>query len=326
MEGRHGQVAALAGRLLGQLSQEPREWLVEADEERVVALAREPSSLLGGEQRLAGPGRADDLHPAVALQPLQDALLVVGQLDGRPFALGDLAPEQALELDWRLEDLLEEMDADGTGRAAVRRLGRPGLESSIDRVTGGRRIVGRQGGVVEDQFGDEIRAEEAEARASAGEVDIGQGDCVAADRTEVGRPIRQLIQLVHQGMEAALRLAERVGVEAVRAGVPTTVGVAPDLARLRLDDQEAALRVGDHEIGLAVAQLTVVAGSTGPFDVGEDAVLGLGQGGADPLLNEQFGGLTGGQRWAQAGVPSPSRRPRAAAIVPTSVGRQSSAR
>jgi len=36
--------------------------LVEADEERPVALAGEPASLLGRQHRLAGAGRPDDLH------------------------------------------------------------------------------------------------------------------------------------------------------------------------------------------------------------------------------------------------------------------------
>ena len=63
VERRH--VEAGRGRRLLELADEARrEALVEADQERPVPLARQPTGLLGGEHRLPAARRADDLEPA----------------------------------------------------------------------------------------------------------------------------------------------------------------------------------------------------------------------------------------------------------------------
>ena len=176
--------------------------------------------------------------------------------------------------------------------------------------------------MVEDQTGDDIRAEQAEAGARAVEIDIGQGDGVAGERMEVGRSIGQLVELAEEGTEAALGLGEGIRVQLVAARPPPAGGVPADLAGLRLDDEEAAVRMGDHEVGLAVGQLAAVTRAPGPGDVREDAVaVGRWQGGPNPRLHELLCGLPGGQRGNR--IPPPGRRPRAAATLPNSVAVQS---
>ena len=93
--------------------------------------------------------------------------------------------------------------------------------------------------------------------------------------------------------------------------------------------------MGNHEIGLAVAQASVVGRAREPLDVGEDAVFGR-QGGAQAVVDEPLGVLTAGHQvirergarptrprvgfGARPGVADPYRY-RAIAIVTTAVPR-----
>ena len=95
-----------------------------------------------------------------------------------------------------------------------------------------------------------------------------------------------LLELGDEAVVAVGRLLERRSVELADARPPATLAVAPDLAGLDLDRQEAALRVGDDEVGLALALDPVVAHQ--PGDVGEHRVLGRERG-AQPLEHVALG-------------------------------------
>ena len=79
------------------------------------------------------------------------------------------------------------------------------------------------------------------------------------------------------------------------AGPPAPVRVAPDLARLDLDDEEAAIGMGDHEVGLALAPTAVAVDRADPGDVLEDPVVGR-QRGTKAIGDTALGGFPLGQR------------------------------
>ena len=288
-------MAALPGRSLDEVAQQPRERLVEADQERVVALPRKLSSFFGREQGLAGSGRTDDMDAPIARQPAQDVLLNLGHLDRQALALADLAAEEAPQVDRLREKAGQQLHAGPTRRSFAGRLGRPDLERSLDGSARGRGVIAWQRVMVEHELGQDVRAEEPSPGAGARQIDIGQGDGVAGDRMEVRRSARELVELPKQGVKAPPGLFEGIGDERVAAREPAAARVAPDLAALDLDDEEAAIRMGDHEIRLAVADLAVVAGSPGPGHVREHPIaVRLRQRGADSALDEELGAATAG--------------------------------
>ncbi len=144
--------------------------------------------------------------------------------------------------------------------------------------------------MVEDELGQDVGPEEGDASAGAVEVDVRKRDGVARDGAEVCRPSRQVVELAQERVEVALGLLPGVRLELAWSRPPATGGVAPDRARLRLDDEKAAVGVGDHEVRLAVGQLPVIAGAAGPTDVGEDAIaVSFGECRSDALLDTSFG-------------------------------------
>ncbi len=81
-----------------------------------------------------------------------------------------------------------------------------------------------------------------------------------------------------------------LGLSSCAARVPAAVGVALDLARLDLEDEEAPIGMGDHDVGLAVAKAPFGRGPAEPGDVLEEAVLGR-QGGPESIGDESLGSL-----------------------------------
>ena len=68
------------------------------------------------------------------------------------------------------------------------------------------------------------------------------------------------------------------------------MGVALDLARLDLEDEEAPIGMGEHDVGLAVAEASLGRGPAEPGDVLEDPVVGR-EGGPKPIDDELLGSL-----------------------------------
>ncbi len=234
---------------------------------------REPAGLLRREHRLAGPRGADDLDAPVPLEPPQDADLVLGQLDDRALAVGDLATEQGPKGDRLLEDLLEQVDALRARRLPIAGFAGPQVERLLDGLPGRVGVVDWELGPIEHEVGLDPGPDELEPVAGAGEIDIGQGDGVAGDRAEVARRVGQLRELVHERVHARHRLLERARLELAAAGVPAAVRVALDLARLDLEDEEAPIGMGEHDVGLAIPEPAVLRGPAEPGHIAEETVL-----------------------------------------------------
>ena len=103
--------------------------------------------------------------------------------------------------------------------------------------------------------GDESARYRARARpeppAHRVEVDVGQRDAVAGDRLQAGRPAPAARRACGRARACCQPPARTGSLEL--AGPPTTpVRVAPDLARLDLEDEQAPIRMGDHDVGLAL--------------------------------------------------------------------------
>ena len=178
-----------------------REALVEAEEERPIALARQPAGLLGGQHRLAAAGGPDDLQAADAPGPIEDELLLVarGQQLG-PVVL-DPAADEAVQRPGGGEDLV-----DGGGRA-----GRAESPSSRRRPSERRRARPSGGSTrrlerlgVEDELARGVGAQEDVAARQARQVDVGQGDRVAGARLLPRRPVGQGLELADQLVLAVL--------------------------------------------------------------------------------------------------------------------------
>ena len=252
------------GDLARLVREQPRQRRVEADEQRLVALAREPAGLLDREHRLAGPGTADDRRPPHAAQHVEGRELLVGQLDDLAFAVGDLAAEQRPKLERR---------GDGRRRAA-RRPWRRALAwrrrttaRSTDRpsraAAGCAAACVASSGLVEDELGVGVGADQGR-RVEAREVDVGERDGVAGDRVEAGLPGRQLARAWRPGCGGCRRPA---GTATDRAAGrrPTSARVSSRLTGPALTSMARKPRsgVGDDEVGLALALGAVAAEEPG---------------------------------------------------------------
>ena len=172
------------------------------------------------------------------------------------------------QLERCLADRPQQLDALRSRRSPVG-LSAPDLERPIDeRAQFGPTLVGvHEHRLVGDQLRVRVEPEESEAPAHRIEIDIGERDGVARDRREVGLPVGQLAELLDQGVLAGGGLLERTARQAL-AGVPRSGAVTADLAGLHLDDEQAAIRVADDDVRLALVLVAVVAHE--PADVRED--------------------------------------------------------
>lgn len=123
----------------------------------------------------------------------------------------------------------------------------------------------------------------------AGQVDIREGDRVAAPRSLAGRPAGQVGKRQAKRPLGALGLLERRLVEEEVAEVPAPLAVARRAAGLHLDHQEASVGVDDHEVRLAVAGRPQRPGPADPAHAGVEAKLGR-QGLAHPRVDPDLGG------------------------------------
>ena len=143
----------------------------------------------------------------------------------------------------------------------------PVSNSSKQRSTHSRSFMFRCGSgaeplLVEDQLGVGVGAHQ-DLGIEAGEVDVRERDGVAGDRVESGLPGRQLLELGDEAVVAVGGLLERRPGELVVPGPPAPEAVAADGPGLDLDGEEAALRVGDQDVRLALAQDAAVAHEPG---------------------------------------------------------------
>ena len=285
VEGPHPQMPGPRRDVERLVEQQPRERRVEAHEQGVEALGRELLRLGDGEHRLARPGATDDGRPPRVAQRVQQVQLLIGQAHDLAVAVGDLAPKERSKLERRGHHRGQDLDALDARPSLRPRI--PQLEAAIDpfaQLPIALR-VGCQERLVEDQLRVGVGAHQ-DLRVEAGEVDVRERDGVAGDRIEPRLPGRVLLELGDETVVAVGRLLERGSVELADARPPPTLAVAPDLAGLHLDRQEAELRVGDDEVGLALALDPMVAHQ--PGDVGEHRVLGR-EGGAEAVEHVPFG-------------------------------------
>ena len=95
---------------------------VEAGEQRALSLAGEALGLLQGEQGLAGARAAGDADARVAAEVVEDAVLLLGELDDGALVLGEGGAEGAAEGERGGEELDEDREAvvaDGSARLRV---------------------------------------------------------------------------------------------------------------------------------------------------------------------------------------------------------------
>ena len=253
------------------VEQQPRERRVEAHEQRVEALASRAASPWRSRASSCPSRRHRRGRPPRSAQRVEQVQLLVGQPHDLAVAVGDLA---------RRSDRSSSGEVIIAGRSSTPLTpgprfdaACPQLEATIDPLAQlpVALRVGRQERLVEDQLRVGVGAHQ-DLRVEAGQVDVRERDGVAGDRVEPRLPGRELLELGDQAVVAVGRLLERGAVELADTRPPATLAVAPDRAGLDLDRQEAELRVGDDEVGLALALDTMVAHQ--PGDIGEHRVLG----------------------------------------------------
>ena len=288
VEGRH--VESGRGRRFLQLVDQARgEALVEADQERPIALASQPSCLLRGEHRLPAPGGADDLEPAQRARPADDERLLAGGCEEVSPVVLDVPAHEAMERPRRREELVDQAHPERSEQRTPRPVAEPvsvrAFHPAADRL--GR--LERLG--VEDELPRGVRAEQDVAARQAREVDVRQGDRVAGTRLGPRRPVCHLGELADQLVLAVLRLRERVAVHRAVADPPAPGVVARRDTRLHLEDEDPVPRVHDDEVRLAVPWWPSLAHRAEPPGVRVE-VEGVGrQGGTDSLGDEAFGGF-----------------------------------
>ena len=126
---------------------------------------------------------------------------------------------------------------------------------------------------------------------------------MAGGRLQAALPRGQLEQLLDEVVLTRGRLLEGRWIKSVPARPPSTVVVAADLARLDLEDEEAAVWVGDDEVRLAFDLVAAVARD--PSDVRQDDDA-LGEGASDPF--ERPAARPFGRRTRQGLSSAPSSR------------------
>ena len=236
MEGLDLEQAVGAGGRLDQIRQHRRERRVEADEERPIALLREPPRLLGGEHRLAGPGTADDRGPPLRPQRVQQAVLALGQAHDLALAADDLVAEHRVQLE-RLGQRRDEQVDRRSGPA--RRVSARPLQSSNARSRKARSSR-RPSSVSRKVDWSAMRSTSTSGPRRPSrprhrvELDVREGDGLTGDRVQAGRPVRQFAKLADQRVPAVGGLLERRSRQAF-AGAPAAGPVASDLAGLDLD-------------------------------------------------------------------------------------------
>ena len=221
------------GGQVGLVGDRARQRLVEADEERLVALRGELPCLLDRHERLAAAGAALDRGATLPPQDPQDVQLVLGRREERPLAGLDVAAKERPQLDRRLQDLPD--------RGAVR-LGQWSVSGAVagpvaeDAVQG----LGRGGLVgevraVDDQLDRRVRPERVGPQGSA----IGvagrrpRGACVArggrasGDRRRSRRPIACVPTIAWwNGLSGRGRLPANQRPDASRATGPSLTSIA----------------------------------------------------------------------------------------------------
>ncbi len=145
------------------------------------------------------------------------------------------------------------------------------------------------------------------AAGEGGELDAREADRMAGERLELaGGPARQFAELGEEGVLADLGLVERALVEGGPAGVPAPLAVDLDRAVLDLDDEDAAVGVDDHEVGLAVAGGPVLARPADPPGVRVEAPAArLRESGPQSLDDDPLGRRAAGEGCGGGGSGGP---------------------